>query len=358
MKAKAKRVSVPDIHLFQTLAGEERAGAETFFERLAIQFHRRGLPQTLAVRPYPDRVAQFEREGIKTIPCKFRGALKVLQRQKIKRAIRASDADVVLSWMNRATNMTPKVEGVPHVGRLGGFYKVKRYQHCDWLVSNTKGIADYLLREGWPKERLHVQFNFVPDGKDIAPLCASTENRLPKDTAGEPVFVSLGRFHHDKGFDTLLKALAKVPHGQLLLAGIGEEEQALMTLADDLGISNRVHFIPWQNNPQSFIKSGDIFICPSRHEPFGNVIAEALSCSMPIITTASEGATEFATHGKDALVTPIDDVDAMADAMRVLANDAKLRKQLGNAGYQTFLKRFTTDKVVDEWFEFLGEVVR
>ena len=357
MKAKAKRVSVPEIHLFQTLAGAEHGGAETFFERLAIQFHRRGLPQTLAVRPYPRMMGQFKREGIKAIPCQFRGGFKTLRRWKIKRAIRASDADVILSWMNRATSRTPNV-GVPHVGRLGGFYELRHYQHCDWLVSNTKGIADYLLREGWPKEKIHVQYNFVPDGKDIAPLCASTENRLPKDTAGEPVFVSLGRFHRVKGFDTLLKALAKVPHGQLLLAGIGEEEQALMTLADDLGIRNRVHFIPWQKKSQSFIKSGDIFICPSRHEPFGNVIAEALSCSMPIITTASEGATEFATHGKDALVTPIDDVDAMADAMQLLANDAKLRKQLGNAGYQTFLKRFNADKVVDEWFEFLGEVVR
>ncbi len=357
MKAKAKRVSVPDIHLFQTLAGAEHGGAETVFERLAIQFHRRGLPQTLAVRPYPDRVAQFEREGIKTIPCKFSGVVKILQRQKLKQAIHASDADVILSWMNRATNMTPKA-GVPHLARLGGFYKIKNYQHCDWLVALTKGIADYLIREGWPKEKIHIQYNFVPDGKDIAPLCASPENRLPKDTAGEPVFVSLGRFHRVKGFDILLKALAKVSHGKLLLAGIGEEEQALMTLADDLGISNRVHFIPWQNNPQRFIKNGDIFICPSRYEPFGSVTPEAFACSKPVITAATAGAAEIATHGKDALVTPIDDVDAMADAMQLLANDAALRKQLGNAGYQTFLRRFTADKVVDEWFEFLGEVVR
>ena len=355
MKAKAKRVSVPDIHLFQTLASSEHGGAETAFERLAIQFHRRELPQTLAVRPYPRIMGQFKREGIKAIPCQFRGGFKTLRRWKLKRAIRASGANVVLSWMNRATSRTPNV-GVPHVARLGGFYELRHYQRCDWLVANTKGIADYLIREGWPKEKIHVQYNFVPDGKDIAPLSASLENRLPKDTAGEPVFVSLGRFHRVKGFDILLKAFAKVPHGQLLLAGIGEEEQSLITLANDLGISNRVHFIPWQNNPQRFIKSGDIFICPSRYEPFGNVIAEALSCSMPIITTASDGAAEIATHGKDALVTPVDDVESMADAMQLLANDMKLRKQLGNAGYQTFLKRFTTDKVVDEWFEFLAKV--
>ena len=350
MKAKAKRVSVPDIHLFQTLAGEAHGGAEVVFERLAIQFHRRGLPQTLAIRPHPDRMERFEREGIQTIPCKFRGALKILQRQKLKRAIRASGANVVLSSMNRATNMTPKVEGVPHIARLGAFYKFKHYQRCDWLVALTKGIADYLLREGWPKERIHVQYNFVPDGKDVTPL-----SNLPEDIGDDPVFVSLGRFHHVKGFDTLLKAFARVD-GQLLLAGSGEEEQALMTLADDLGISNRVHFMPWQKKPQSFIKSGDIFICPSRHEPFGSVTPEAFACSKPVITTASQGAAEIVTSGKDALVTPVDDVEAMADAMQLLANDVKLRKQLGNAGYQTFLKRFTTDKVVDEWFEFLARV--
>ena len=95
MKAKAKRVSVPHIHLFQTLAGDE-----AFFEQLAIQFHRRGLPQTLALRPYPRIMEQFKREGIQTIPCKFRGVVKVLQRQKIKRTAHASAGIIgVLRWL-------------------------------------------------------------------------------------------------------------------------------------------------------------------------------------------------------------------------------------------------------------------
>ena len=100
VKAKANRVSVPDIHLFQTLASSEHGGAETAFERLAVQFHRRGLCQTPAVRLYPRMKKQFKGEGIQTISCKFRGVVKILQRQKIKRTAHASAGIIgVLRWL-------------------------------------------------------------------------------------------------------------------------------------------------------------------------------------------------------------------------------------------------------------------
>ena len=342
-------IKAPDLHLFQAMAGAELGGAETFFERLALGFHDHGLRQTLAIKPWPGRLNTLA--GIAPRPCAFRPVPGFIDRMKLKRMIDASGADIILSWMNRATRLTPKT-GIPHIARLGGFYDLKYYRDCDLLVANTRGIADYLVQQGWPAGRVRVQVNFVPDGLDTPDPDGGNQPTGDDET----VFVSLGRFHPNKGFDTLLNAFAGVPSGRLRLAGDGPEKARLMALAEQLGIASRVEFCGWQANPQSFIRSGDIFICPSRHEPFGNVIMEAFACRMPVITTASDGATENASHGDTALIIPVDDCAAMTDAMTNLQSDPALAGKLAGKAYQAYQKGFTETAVIRGWFDLLAEV--
>lgn len=338
-------ITAPDLHLFQAMAGAENGGAEMFFERLAQGFHQNGLRQTLAIKPWPGRVERLSTAGMAPQGCGFAPFPGFLDGARLKRMIRRSGADLVLTWMNRATRLTPRVR-VPHIARLGGYYDLKYYRGCDWLVANTRGIADYLIREGWPAERVHIQVNFVPDGSA----------RNTPSSSDEPVLVSLGRFHPNKGFDTLLRAFARVNTGRLRLAGDGPERAALIALADELGLGDRVEFPGWQDDPQGFIAGGDIFVCPSRHEPFGNVIMEAFACRMPVVTTASAGALENASDGEDALITPVDDAAALADALAALMQDQAQRDQLAKAGYATFRRGFTADRVIRGWFDFLAEV--
>ena len=336
-----------DFHLFQAMAGAKNGGAEILFERFALGLHKRGIKQTLAIRPWQERIEKLTKAGIDTKTCKFKRFTGDTWR--LKRMLKSSQADMVLCWMNRANLLTPKTN-IPHIGRLDGYYNVKYYQKCDWLVAITKGVADYLIKEGVPAERITIMRNFAPDG---------TKAALPKNLlAGdeEIVFSSLGRFHKNKGFDVLLKALAKTPRGHLLLAGEGGEGENLKRLAEDLGITRRVTFLPWQPDPQSIMQASDIFICPSRWEPFGIVMIEALGTKKPLIATANAGCLEIAEHEKTALITPIDDVEALARAMTQLAEDKALRQSLAEAGYAHFKKRFTEEVLLDEWMEYLGQI--
>ena len=57
----------------------------------------------------------------------------------------------MLCWMNRASRMTPAA-GPVKVGRLGGYYDLKYYRDCDYLIGNTPGIVDYLTAAGWPAD--------------------------------------------------------------------------------------------------------------------------------------------------------------------------------------------------------------
>lgn len=330
------------------MSGAEHGGAELFFERLAAGFHVHGLAQTLAVKPWPGRVAALEAAGITTKPCRYAPFPGIIDRWRLGRMIRESRADIVLSWMNRATALTPKLS-IPHVARLGGFYKLKHYGNCDWLVANTRGIADYLVQSGWNADRVHVQVNFVPDGLAVEPS--------PRPGGGEPVFVGIGRLHRNKGFDTLIKALALLPEGRLRIAGEGPERESLKALAVESGLEDRVEFWGWHPNPQSFIRSGDVFICPSRHEPFGNVIMEAFASRIPVVTTANDGALEFSRDGIDALVVPIDHAAAMADAIASLAADRTQADALASEAYATYSRGYTRDTVIQGWFAFLAGLV-
>ena len=95
--------------------------------------------------------------------------LAALHRRQLAGAIAASRANVVLSWMNRATSMVPKTK-VPHVARLGGFYKLKHYRSCDWLVANTRGIADYLVAKACRRTGSITRSILCPMARMVRPL--------------------------------------------------------------------------------------------------------------------------------------------------------------------------------------------
>ena len=341
-----------NLRLFQTMAGARHGGAELFFERLAIGFNDTGMTQQLMIKPDSDRMARLTAAGLDVTGCGFSPLLATLHRRQIAAAIRRGKPDVILSWMNRATMMT-QPRGRPHVARLGGFYNLKYYRDCDWLVANTRDIADYLIAEGMPKDRVHYQINFVPDGLE-GPIFEGPV--FEEQQGNRSIIAALGRLHDNKAFDTMIRAFAKLPDGTLWLAGEGPERAKLGDLADELGIASRVAFLGWQNDPQSIIRGADILVCPSRQEPFGNVIAEGMACGKPVISTQTNGGCELIEHGVNGLLVPVDDVDALADALAQLTKDVALAAQLAEGGRSCWQTTLSPQRVTGEWIDFLERV--
>lgn len=333
------------------MAGAGAGGAELFFERLALAFDRSGVEQQICIKPYAPRVARLTEAGLDLHLSAFRPLTKLVVRSRIKRLASHAGANILLTWMNRATAFAPTGPFV-HVARLGGYYNLKYYRKCDWLVANTKGIADYLIAAGVPSNKVHHQVNFVPDGAQVAPLLR------PVEAEGRITIAALGRLHVNKGFDTLIRALGLCEGVHLLLAGTGPEQKTLIDLVAELNLQDRVSFLGWQDTPQAVIRAADIFVCPSRHEPFGNVIAEAFASKKPVIATASQGAVEHVNTGQtqNGVIVPVDDVAALADAINELAQNRALQAELAAAGYHEWARRFHPDRVTSRWIEFLNEV--
>ncbi len=341
----------PGLKLFQTMAGSKSGGAERFFERLAISINKSGCQQKVSIRPFEERIKLFKNEGIIVEKCHYRRLFSPIDKWKLKSQILDYNPNLVLSWMNRASEFTPDGNWT-HVGRLGGYYNLKYYKNCDWLVANTKGIADWLIQEGWSSKKIKLLYNFIPEnkGKKINNIDSLFKDRIK--------IIAFGRFHRNKAFDTLFKAISLINEVVLLIAGDGPEKNNLIKLCEDLNIKNRVKFLGWINNTEDLLSSGDIFICPSRIEPFGNVIVEAFAAKIPVISTATNGGVENIEHLKNGLLVKIDDTIQLAKSIRKLIKDKNLQKNLVFNGFQSWKKRHHPKIITNQWLDFLNGVAR
>ncbi len=338
--------------ILQAMAGAHHGGAEAFFERLAGGLHRAGEEQKIVIRRDPERVARLRRAGLEPVELVFGGRFDFTTKPKLRRIIAAFQPRVVLTWMGRATHLCPRGDFV-HVARLGGYYDLRYFRHCDHLVANTHALQAWLVAQGWAKDRVHYLPNFadVIEARPVARVSLDT----PDDA---PVALALGRLHRNKGFDVLLAALARAPGLYLWLAGEGELEAALKRQVAMLGLSGRVRFLGWRQDVPALLAACDMLVCPSRSEPLGNTILEAWAARRPVVAAASSGPAELIVDGKTGLLVPIEDADGLAAAMTRVAQDKARASDLAAGGHAAYQAQFGEAHVVAAYRDFVATVAR
>lgn len=344
------------IRLLQAMAGADRGGAEAFFERLAPALQRAGIQQKVLIRTNARRAKALRDGGVDVLELPFGGLLDLRTHFGFSRAVKDFQPNVILSWMNRAGRFCPRSPSGPggfvRVGRLGGYYDLKYYRRCDHLIGNTQDICDWIVSQGWSEERVHYVPNFVTE--TTAPAVKRKTFSTPE---GVPLILALGRLHDNKAFDVLIKALVDVPEAYLWLAGEGPLRAELELLASRLGVISRMRFLGWREDVASLYAAADVFVCPSRHEPLGNVIIEAWAQRLPVVATASEGPTQLIEDGIDGMLVPLDDAEALAETIRRLIEDHSLASHIAAAGRQVYEEQFTEAAVLARYMDFLHKVL-
>ena len=306
----------------------------------------------MLIRTNPKRAALLNAGGVAVAQMPFGGALDLVTRWGFARQVKAFKPDIVLSWMNRASKFVPKGDYV-RVGRLGGFYDLKYYRNCDHLIGNTPDIRDWIIKQGWPAERAHYVPNFVADIK-AKPVARASLDTPP----GAPLIVAMGRLHANKAFDVLLHAVEQIHDCYLWIAGEGPLRPELEALAAHLAVKPRVRFLGWRDDVAALYASGDLFVCPSRHEPLGNVVIEAWAAAKPVIACASQGPRQLIKDGVNGLLIPIDDDKTLAEAIRRLLAEPDAAKALAAAGRKSYEDQFTEAAVVAAYLDFFDKVKR
>lgn len=336
--------------LLQAMAGAEHGGAEAFFERLTLALQRTGIDQHVLIRTNPRRAALLRAGGVAVTELGFGGRLDLATHWGFRRAVSQFKPTIALTWMNRATRFCPRGDFV-HVGRLGGYYDLKYYRQCGHLIGNTPDIRNWMVDQGWPESRAHYVPNFV--ACDQAPPAPRKAFSTPD---GAPLVFALGRLHANKAFDVLLKAMAEIHDSYLWIAGDGPLMGELERQAQHLGILPRVRFLGWRDDVAALHAAADLFVCPSRHEPLGNVIIEAWAQGKPVAACASQGPSQLIEDGKTGLLSPVDDAAALAASIRRLLAEPGLAARLGAAGRAAYQEHFTEEVVVARYLDFFRQV--
>jgi GalNAc-alpha-(1->4)-GalNAc-alpha-(1->3)-diNAcBac-PP-undecaprenol alpha-1,4-N-acetyl-D-galactosaminyltransferase len=146
--------------------------------------------------------------------------------------------------------------------------------------------------------------------------------------------LTLGRLHHCKGIDILLFAFSRIasihPDWNLDIVGDGNEKEKLASLAQDLGIDDRVKWHAWTKEVEPWFRSTGIFAHPSRYEGYPNALLEAMASGCAVVAAdCPSGPSEIINHGINGLLIRKECPEALARALDDLIRNPTLRIRLG-----------------------------
>jgi glycosyltransferase involved in cell wall biosynthesis len=284
----------------------------------------------------------------------------------LREQIEAAQPDVVLSFIDVANAVTlwaarsltvPVLvaERVhPPAHRVPLHYALLRkwlYPSAAGIVVQTEGTADW-ARDWLPDERVVV----IPNPVVLSSARAQVSNDPVLPAEGRWL-VAMGRLEHQKGFDLLISAFEAVARDhdewRLVIMGDGSEQTALEDEIDRRGLGKRVLMLGRVDDPESVLRSSEIFILSSRYEGFPNALCEAMACGLPVVSfDCPTGPSEIIRDGVDGILVPQNDVASLATAIgHLIENPDESAKMAARALELT--ARFDEREIFARWENLL-----
>lgn len=315
--------------------------------------------------------------NIRQFDCRFSLARSVMAVRKLHAELQP---DVSLSFLNRANWANA-------LGSRAPFVISARAHTSHHLANGLRGaVSRTMVRSLYPRasriiavsdgvgQDLVDSFD-VPAAKIVSiPNPVDVENiqakaREPSPVAiDQPFIMSAGRLVSVKNFALLIRAFAAAGgEGRLVIAGEGEERGALEALARELGVGDRVILPGYIANPYPLMAAADVFILSSASEGYPNALIEGMAAGRPVISTncdsgpsqiladAPRHAIQGVTYAEHGVLVPVDNPDAMAEAIRTLRDPAKRdaygKKASARAG------AFSAAAIKDRYWSVLREAM-
>jgi len=229
------------------------------------------------------------------------------------------------------------------------------YSWADAIIAISNGVADDVARvTGLPREHITTIYNPV-----VTPELQE-KMRAPLDhpwfaPGNPPVLLAVGRLVDQKDFSTLLRAFVlvrAVRKARLIILGEGKERPALEALARELGIASDVDLPGFVLNPFPYMVRASVFVLSSAWEGFGNVVAEAMACGCPVVSTdCPSGPAEILDGGAYGPLVPVGDDAALAEAiLSVLETPPDPERLRAQAAL------FSADRATDQYLQVLLEL--
>jgi glycosyltransferase involved in cell wall biosynthesis len=226
------------------------------------------------------------------------------------------------------------------------------YSLAHHIVANSKAVRDKLITDGIPGGKVSVIYN----GLDLKRLETSATRSEALSHIGVKVdeasffrFISIvANMRHDvKDYPMFLRSARRVkaaaPEAAFLLAGEGELEESLKTLAAELGIRDSTFFLGRCEKIAELLSISDVCVLSSKAEGFSNSILEYMAAARPVVATDVGGAAEAIIEGETGYLTPSGDDKTMAEKIISLLGDPGRAQAMGSRGRQVVEERFSCE---------------
>ncbi len=237
-------------------------------------------------------------------------------------------------------------------GRASLYLKNIVCRLADAVVAVSQGVADGLNQ----LFKIDSKIRVIHNGLDLEEIekRGREEASHPWFNREEPIAVAVGRLVNAKGFSYLIEAVklinSKTPL-RLLIMGDGVLKEELKKRAEEIGIKDKVDFLGVKKNPFAYMTRCDLFVLPSLYEGLPNVLVEAMALGLPVISTdCPHGPNEIIEDGRNGILIPVGNPEAISEAVLRVLGDTHLRERL-KVEAKRRAKDFSLDNMISEYTE-------
>ena len=238
---------------------------------------------------------------------------------------------------------------VKHTFKTPLYYAVDRwtlpwYHH---VICVSEDLHERALKLSVSPENCTLIHNAIDEtmfARQHAPAEAALRKQM-NTPADRLVIGAVGRLSAEKGFNLLIQAAARLigeGHNiELWIAGDGDAKPDLEKLIAQLGVGDRVKLLGFVSDTIGLYHAMDLFCLSSLREGLPNVVLEAMSMGVPVVSTKVAGVPKMITEGENGLLVEIGNVDLLTDAVRSAVRDAGLRQHLSLHGRALIEKEYS-----------------
>lgn len=343
-------------------------GAESYVVTTAQGLLRRGYHVVVASWG-GQWVAQLTATGIAhyLVPIRLNAYLAslFLQRIIIKEQIQLVHANAAAAA--EAALQACQREKLPLVYTAHGVFGHTRAElqlaQAERIICVSECLRNLVIEKGVAPEPLRTVYNGI-DYQHFAPdaACRYAVRSKFGFQEDELVLGIVSRIKNieDKGHADILRMLAAYKQQQrwrFLVVGKGRGENALLDLARQLGVEERLVMAGHHTDVSPFIQAMDVMLLPSKFETFGLVLVEAMAAGKPVIGYKIGGIPEAIAHEETGFVIPPGDIEEMYTRLQWLAEEPLRRQTMGLRGVERVKSLFSQEKMLNELEGIYAEAI-
>jgi glycosyltransferase involved in cell wall biosynthesis len=344
-------------------------GAERHLAELATRLPRERYEPAVVVLSGPPRspadqlLHMVSEHGISV---KFLGGLSILstptvcwQLREWLRGFKPHLLQCYLAHANILGALAAHQAGVAHIVTGIQVAELRRNWHialqritarlADKHVCVSRSVTDFAAKDMLlPREKLLA----IPNGIEMERWVHARPTSLSRLglSPNRGMILFAGRLDPQKRPDWLLNRMPAVfdrlPDHDLAIAGEGPLRSSLGRLAEQLGISDRIHFVGWQPDMPSLLAAADAVVLTSQWEGMPNIVLEAMAAGRPIVTTDVHGVRELLGDETTPQISPANEAQAFVNAVAKVCNDRTLSAHLGQLNQERARAFFSIDAMV------------